>query len=311
MSDEVPFFALQYSGSRTSDAAQETTTLEGPTDRKHGNDLEAEMLCQRLLTTKRKRPTVLRWVFLGIPVLAFAVFAYVADAVMNSDVAAPPPLASPIPAPDLEIGLSSSVLQPQDSPPLNVSRQQVEVKDVQGASPQVAFPEVRLKPRPIQQSKAMPGGPSPAPIPKQAVISKGEPGPPPVLAGPPASSGNIGKDTGNVLPALASPVVPALAPPPPERIRVGGELAAAKLVSQSKVTYPPMARQLRVQGTVQLEAIIGKDGTVQNLVVTGGPELLRQAAVEAVKRWHYRPTLLNGEPVEVITTVSVDFRLDR
>jgi protein TonB len=72
-----------------------------------------------------------------------------------------------------------------------------------------------------------------------------------------------------------------------------------------------MARQLRVQGTVQLEAIIGKDGTVQNLVVTGGPELLRQAAVEAVKRWHYRPTLLNGEPVEVITTVSVDFRLDR
>jgi protein TonB len=74
--------------------------------------------------------------------------------------------------------------------------------------------------------------------------------------------------------------------------------------------YPVAAREMRVAGRVQLQATISRDGTIENLRVVDGPPLLRAAAVEAVRQWRYRPYLLNGEPVEVETTVNVDFRLD-
>jgi protein TonB len=87
-------------------------------------------------------------------------------------------------------------------------------------------------------------------------------------------------------------------------------VASAQLTSQTKVAYPAAARKLRIQGMVRLEAIISKDGTVENLAVISGHQLLNQAAIDAVKQWRYQPTMLNGEPVEVITTVDVTFRLD-
>ncbi len=106
-------------------------------------------------------------------------------------------------------------------------------------------------------------------------------------------------------------------PPPPEprvaakprMIRVGGEVIAARGLHQPKPVYPPMAIMAHVQGTVVLQAIIGRDGTVQDLKVLGGPALLIRAAIEAVKTWRYQPTLLNGEPVDVLTEVSVNFTL--
>jgi len=100
-------------------------------------------------------------------------------------------------------------------------------------------------------------------------------------------------------------------PPPPSRIRVGGNVAAASLIRQPKPVYPPLAKQARIQGVVRLNAIIGKDGTIQNLTVASGHPLLVPAAMEAVKQWLYKPTLLNGEPVEVVTTVDVNFTLSQ
>jgi protein TonB len=75
--------------------------------------------------------------------------------------------------------------------------------------------------------------------------------------------------------------------------------------------YPPLARQTRISGTVRLHAIIAKDGTVQQLEVLSGHPLLVQAALDAVRQWRYQPTLLNGEPVEVDTTVDVIFSLNQ
>jgi periplasmic protein TonB len=103
------------------------------------------------------------------------------------------------------------------------------------------------------------------------------------------------------------------APPPPKpnvtRTRVGGAVQAAKLINRVQPIYPPLARQTRISGTVRLHAIIGKDGTVQQLSVESGHPLLVQSALDAVKQWRYQPTLLNGEPVEVDTEIDVIFSL--
>jgi protein TonB len=85
---------------------------------------------------------------------------------------------------------------------------------------------------------------------------------------------------------------------------------AGMLVYTVIPTYPEIGRAVRAQGTVQLQATISRDGTIENLRVVSGPPLLQQAAMDAVKQWRYRPYLLNGEPVEVETTINVDFRLD-
>ena len=97
----------------------------------------------------------------------------------------------------------------------------------------------------------------------------------------------------------------------PTRIRVGGNVQQAKLIKQPKPVYPPLAKQARIQGTVRFTAIIGKDGTIQNLQLVSGHPLLVPSAQEAVKQWVYQPTLLNGEPVEVVTQIDVNFTLSQ
>jgi protein TonB len=74
--------------------------------------------------------------------------------------------------------------------------------------------------------------------------------------------------------------------------------------------YPKEAKEARVQGVVALSATIGKDGKIVALKVESGPSELRQAALDAVQQWEYRPYLLNGQPVEVATTIEVNFRLN-
>jgi len=88
-------------------------------------------------------------------------------------------------------------------------------------------------------------------------------------------------------------------------------VTAAKVINRVNPLYPPLARQTRISGTVRLHAIIAKDGTVQQLEVMSGHPLLVQAALDAVRQWRYQPTLLNGEPVEVDTTVDVIFSLNQ
>lgn len=90
-------------------------------------------------------------------------------------------------------------------------------------------------------------------------------------------------------------------------LRVGGNVMQKKVVHMVFPVYPPIAKVAHVSGTVVLHAIIAKDGTVQDLKVISGPELLVGSALEAVKQWTYQPTLLNGEPVEVDTTITVIF----
>src|SRR5439155_22761758 len=91
--------------------------------------------------------------------------------------------------------------------------------------------------------------------------------------------------------------------------RRGGNVQATNHIYQVNPVYPPLARQIRVQGAVVMEAVINKEGSIESLRVISGHPLLNQAALDAVKQWRYRPTMLNGEPVEVITTVTVTFSL--
>jgi protein TonB len=97
----------------------------------------------------------------------------------------------------------------------------------------------------------------------------------------------------------------------PQRIRVGGNVQAAMVISAPKPLYPPDAKEARIQGTVRLDAIIGKDGTMVDLRAASGHPLLVPAALEAVRQWVYKPTLLNGNPVEVVTVIDINFTLSQ
>jgi len=123
------------------------------------------------------------------------------------------------------------------------------------------------------------------------------------------AGGSMGGTIGGVIGGMGG------APPPPkptqQRIRQGGSVQAALLVNKVQPVYPPLARQTRISGTVRLHAIISKSGSVESLEVISGHPLLVRAAMDAVQQWKYKPTLLNGEPVEVDTTIDVIFSLNQ
>ncbi len=108
---------------------------------------------------------------------------------------------------------------------------------------------------------------------------------------------------------VAPPPAVKYEPPAPPKVRVGGDVQQARLISQPKPQYPPLARQARISGTVRLAALISQMGTIEELRVLSGHALLVPAALAAVKQWRYRPTFLNGEPVKVETTMDVNFIL--
>jgi protein TonB len=107
--------------------------------------------------------------------------------------------------------------------------------------------------------------------------------------------------------------VPVLAkttePTPNNRVRVASRVAEANLIHDVAPAYPPEAGRARIEGTVVLLAVIGKDGSVQDVKVESGVPLLAQAAIDAVKQWRYKPYLLNGEPVEVASRITINFTL--
>jgi TonB family protein len=106
-----------------------------------------------------------------------------------------------------------------------------------------------------------------------------------------------------------------LPPPPPpsdpnvKRITIGGNVQQAKLITQPRPAYPALAKQARISGVVQLQALIGVDGRVKNLQVISGHPLLIPPSLEAVQQWVYEKTLLNGAPVEVLTQIDVNYTL--
>jgi protein TonB len=174
--------------------------------------------------------------------------------------------------------------------------------------PPAPAPKVRVIPRVVQQPQEMV---QPRAIPKEVARIVEEPLPPPgpvggVVGG--VAGGIPGGSAGGLLGGVIA-AAPPPPPPPPERVRVGGQVQAAKIMNQTRPVYPPLARQARIQGTVRLEAVINKEGVIEELKVISGHPLLIPAAQAAVAQWRYEPTMLNGVPVEVITTIDVNFTL--
>lgn len=118
--------------------------------------------------------------------------------------------------------------------------------------------------------------------------------------------GSAGGVIGGLFQGTPAPKVKAEAP---KKIAISGGVAAGMILQKTTPIYPPIAKAARVSGTVVLQATISKTGTITNLRVISGPAMLQESALEAVRQWRYRPYLLNGEPVEVETTVNVIFSL--
>ncbi len=153
---------------------------------------------------------------------------------------------------------------------------------------------------------------APTSIPKKIAMIKEEEAPPAAVGGGVvgAIGGVPGGAVGGVIGSIVSgtPVaVPKVATP--QRIRVSQGVTEGLLVHKVTPTYPPLARQARIQGAVVLAAVIGKDGSIQNLKVVSGHPMLTSAALDAVRQWKYKPYFLNGEPVEVETVITVNFTL--
>ena len=154
---------------------------------------------------------------------------------------------------------------------------------------------------------------APTVIPKKVEMIKEEEMPPDVggtvVGGVPG--GVPGGQAGGVLGGIIGGTGAGLPPPPkaPKMLRIGGNVAQANLIRQTMPVYPAIAKTAHVSGTVLLHAIIGADGTVQDLTYISGPPLLMKSAMDAVRQWRYKPTLLNGEPVPVDTQISVVFTL--
>ncbi len=154
---------------------------------------------------------------------------------------------------------------------------------------------------------------TPTAIPKKIqMIKEDEPppsaGPAGVVGGVPGGvpGGAMGGVLGSVMSGINTAVPKAAAP---QRVRVSQGVSQGLLVHKVQPEYPPIARQARIQGVVVLQALIGKDGSIQNLHVVSGHPMLTNAALAAVKEWKYKPYFLNGEPVEVETTINVNFTL--
>jgi protein TonB len=154
---------------------------------------------------------------------------------------------------------------------------------------------------------------APTVIPKKIEMIKEDPTPPDVGSSNGVVGGIAGGSAGGVLGGIIGGVGGGPPPPPPPKsnkpLRVGGAVIAANLIRQVQPVYPPIAKTAHISGTVVLHAIISKDGTIEQLEYISGPPLLMKNAMDAVRQWRYRPTMLNGEPVEVDTTVSVVFTL--
>jgi len=160
---------------------------------------------------------------------------------------------------------------------------------------------------------------TPSRIPQKVQMIREEEAPPQinsgggVIGGVPGGipGGQLGGVIGGIVSSTSSlTAVPKLSPvATPKRVRISQGVVAGMLIHKVSPTYPPIARQARVTGQVVLSAVISKEGTVENLRVVSGHPMLVEAALNAVRQWQYRPYLLNGEPVEVESAVTVIFQL--
>src|SRR5215213_10183925 len=166
-------------------------------------------------------------------------------------------------------------------------------------------PQQAAAPKPVVESN-----PTAAPVeaPKEIAPETGiETGVTTAVAG--VEGGVVGGAIGGIVGGLEAAPPPPPPPPPPAPVRVGGAIRQPTQLKKVNPVYPPIAQSARVQGVVIIEAIIGPDGRVTEAKVLRSIPLLDAAALDAVKQWVYTPTLLNGVPVPVIMTVTVNFTL--
>jgi len=158
---------------------------------------------------------------------------------------------------------------------------------------------------------------TPSRIPQKVQMIHEEEAPPPlavatggVVGGVPGGipGGSAGGVIGSILSSTAA-AVPKFQPVVPQRVRISQGVTRGLLVHRVEPSYPPLARAARVQGDVVLTAVISVSGDIENLQLVSGHPMLVPAAITAVKQWRYKPYLLNGQPVEVETTITVIFSL--
>ncbi|HEY2498012.1 MAG TPA: TonB family protein [Candidatus Angelobacter sp.] len=150
---------------------------------------------------------------------------------------------------------------------------------------------------------------TPSKIPKKIQMIKEEEAP----ANSGVTGGVVGGVPGGSANGVIGGIIGSAAPPPkvatPQKLRVSSGVAEGLKVHDVTPTYPQMARIAHIQGDVLLQATISKSGVIENLHAVQGHPILIQAAMDAVKQWKYKPYILNGEPVEVETTIKVQFHM--
>jgi len=157
---------------------------------------------------------------------------------------------------------------------------------------------------------------TPGRIPQKITMIREDEAPPPafstggVVGGVPGGipGGQVGGVIGGIISSTSNlSAVPKLAIP--KRVRISQGVTEGRLIQQIQPDYPTIAKAARIQGPVVLSAVISKTGEIENLVLISGHPMLVQAAIKAVQQFRYRPFLLNREPVEVETTITVNFQL--
>jgi protein TonB len=158
---------------------------------------------------------------------------------------------------------------------------------------------------------------TPTKIPQKVQMIREEEAPPPmpatggVVGGVPGGipGGQLGGVIGGIVSATSNAAIPKFVPVTPQRVRISQGVTRGLLIQKVEPQYPPLARAARVQGDVVLSAVIDTNGQITNLQLVSGHPMLVPAAIAAVKQWRYKPYLLNGQPVEVETTITVIFSL--
>jgi len=157
---------------------------------------------------------------------------------------------------------------------------------------------------------------TPTRIPRKVEMIREEEAPPPAIAGGVVGGipggvpgGQLGGVIGGIISSGSTSTAMVPRVEPVKRVRISQGVTRGMLISKIAPKYPPIAVAARVTGVVLLKAIISKQGAIEELQLVTGHPLLVPAAIEAVKQWRYRPYLLNGEPVEVETTIVVNFQI--
>ena len=177
-------------------------------------------------------------------------------------------------------------------------------------TPQVKVPKHKIESEVLDNGELR----APSHIPTKIAMIK-ESAPPPtslngVVGGVPGGvpGGVLGGVIGSVVNSASTPQLPKLVAQP-RRIRISQGVSEGLLIHKVKPLYPEIAREARVQGPVVLRAVIAKDGTVQQLQLVYGNPMLVASAIDAVKEWRFRPYRLDGQPVEIETTITINFHL--